>query len=225
MSIKDVQIDLRVAELLASRLCHDLVGPIGAVNNGIELIEDEDPGMIGEALKLTANSARQAANTLQFFRLAYGMTGSQVGGDLGELRDLVSGYLGSGGPGKISLDWSVRTNPAGAPEGLGKLVLNMVALASEGLPKGGGLNVAVGAGTGAGTGAAGLEVSVTAAGPGAKLREETVPALHPDVPVGDLTPRNVQGYFTRILARRAGGDLAVDTGQPERLVFSVTLPS
>ena len=211
----DVQIDLRVAELLASRLCHDLVGPIGAVNNGIELIEDEDPGMIGDALKLTAGSAKQAANTLQFFRLAYGVAGAQAGDDLGELRDLVSGFLGSG---KVSLNWSVQTGPAGAPDGLGKLVLNMIALAGEGLPKGGELSVAVGAN------GSGLDVSVTAAGPGAKLREESAPALRSDVSVGDLTPRNVQGYFTRILARRAGGDLAVDTDQPERLVFSVALP-
>jgi histidine phosphotransferase ChpT len=214
--MNDVMIDLRVAELLASRLCHDLVGPIGAVNNGMELIEDEDPGMIGEALALTANSAKQAANTLQFFRLAYGMAGAQVGGDLSSLRDLASGYLGSG---KTTLEWSVQTDPAGAPDGLGKLILNMIALAGEGLPKGGVLSVSVGAGTG------GLDVSVTAAGPGATLREETEPALHPDVSVGDLTPRNVQGYFTRILARRAGGDLAVDTAQPERLVFSLTVPA
>lgn len=212
----DVQIDLRVAELLASRLCHDLVGPIGAVNNGMELIEDEDPGMIDEALKLAANSAQQAANTLQFFRLAYGMAGGRVGGDLSELRDLVARYLGSG---KTTLGWSVQTDPAGAPESLGKLVLNMVALAAEALPKGGEVNVAVG------PGAAGLTVSVTAAGPGAKLREETAPALRPDVPVGDLTPRNVQGYFTRILAQRAGGDLTVDTAQSERVMVGVTLPA
>lgn len=216
MTMKDVQIDLRVAELLASRLCHDLVGPIGAVSNGLELMEDEDPDMMGEALKLSASSARQAAGTLQFFRLAYGMAGARVGGDLGALRDLVTGYLGSG---KIALDWSVRTDPAGAPDGLGKLVLNMTALAAEGLPKGGRLSVVAGAV------ADGLEVSVTAAGPGAKLREETVPALRPDVPIGELTPRNVQGYFTRILARRAGGELVLDTAQPDRLIFRVTLPS
>lgn len=212
----DVKIDLRVVELLASRLCHDLVGPIGAVNNGMELIEDEEPGMIDEALKLTASSARQAANTLQFFRLAYGMAGGRVGGDLSELRDLVAGYLGGGG--KVTLDWSVQAGPAGAPEGLSKLILNLVALAVEALPKGGGLSVGVQHGPG------GLEASVTAAGPGAKLREESVTALHPDVAVADLTPRSVQGYFTRLLARRAGGDLVIDTGQADRLVFTVKMP-
>jgi histidine phosphotransferase ChpT len=212
----DVQIDLRVAELLASRLCHDLVGPIGAVNNGMELIEDEDPGMIDEALKLAANSAQQAANTLQFFRLAYGMAGGRVGGDLSELRDLVTRYLNSS---KTTLEWSVQSNPTGAPEGLAKLLLNMVALAAEVLPKGGALSVDVS------PGAAGLGVSVTATGPGAKVREETEPALRPDVLVGELTPRNVQGYFTRILAGRSGGKLTIDTAQADRVVVGVTLPS
>ena len=212
----DVQIDMRVAELLASRLCHDLVGPIGAVNNGLELIEDEGPSMLDEALKLTASSAQQAANILQYFRLAYGMAGDRVGGDLSELHDLVANYLGSG---KIGLNWSVETGSAGISSGLGKLVLNMVALAAEGLPKGGTLDVE------AGPSSTALQVSVTATGPGAKLREEIVLGLQPDAPVADLTPRSVQGYFTRILAHRSGTELTVDMAQPERVVVGVTLPS
>lgn len=210
----DVQIDMRVAELLASRLCHDLVGPIGAVNNGLELIGDEDPGMLDEALKLTASSAQQAANTLQFFRLAYGLAGDRVGGNLSELHDLVANYLGSG---KIKLNWSIETGPVGIPKGLGKLVLNMVALAAEGLPKGGTLDVE------AGPSSAALHVAAIATGPGAKLREEIMLGLQPDASVADLTPRSVQGYFTRILAQRSGADLAVDTEKPERVTVGVTL--
>src|SRR3546814_3632269 len=72
----DIKIDLRVAELLASRLCHDLVGPIGAVGNGLELLGDEEFGMADDAMKLTTSSARQASHILQFFRLAYGMAGA-----------------------------------------------------------------------------------------------------------------------------------------------------
>ncbi len=75
----DVQIDLRVAELLASRLCHDLVGPIGAVNNGMELLEDSDLDMAQDAVRLAGNSAEHASTLLQFFRLAYGMAGSRQG--------------------------------------------------------------------------------------------------------------------------------------------------
>jgi len=73
----DVQIDMRVAELLASRLCHDVVGPVGAVNHGMELLEDEGAAFGEEALRLASTSARHAADLLQYYRLAYGAAGSQ----------------------------------------------------------------------------------------------------------------------------------------------------
>src|SRR3546814_1407714 len=82
----DIKIDRRVAELLAARLCHDLVGPIGAVGNGLELLGDEEFGMADDAMKLTTSSARQASHILQFFRLAYGMAGARVGADYSAIR-------------------------------------------------------------------------------------------------------------------------------------------
>ncbi|MHA1190655.1 MAG: histidine phosphotransferase family protein, partial [Alphaproteobacteria bacterium] len=132
----DIQIDMRVAELLASRLCHDLVGPIGAVNNGMELLEDEDLGMSDDAIQLSASSARQAANLLQFYRLAYGMAGGRIGGDMGDLQNLATGFLSSG---KTALNWLVGTPAGEAPEGLGKLLLNLIVLGDECLPRGGSL--------------------------------------------------------------------------------------
>jgi histidine phosphotransferase ChpT len=208
------QIDMRVAELLASRLCHDLVGPIGAVNNGMELMEDDDLGMSDDALQLAAKSARQAASALQFYRLAYGMAGARIGADLGDLQELAAGFLASS---KAALDWTVRQAPADAPEGLGKLLLNMIALAEETLPRGGTLSVAVLEGP------AGLEASVTASGAGARLREESQPALDENVTIDELTPRNVQGYFTRLLAQRMGSDLMIDSPGTDSLRLSATL--
>ena len=111
----DLTIDIRVAELLASRLCHDLVGPIGAVNNGIELMQDDSFGMADDALSLAAKSADQASNILQFFRLAYGMAGHRQGSDFGPVRDLVAGFLSHS---KAELDWSSGAIPEGTPDGL-----------------------------------------------------------------------------------------------------------
>ncbi len=210
----EFQIDMRVAELLASRLCHDLVGPIGAVNNGMELLEDEELGMPPDAVQLAANSARQAANLLQFYRLAYGMAGARIGADLGDLQELAAGFLASS---KTDLDWTIRQVPQGAPEGLGKLLLNMILLAEEALPRGGTLAVALLEGP------AGLEASITASGSGARLREESRPALGDNVTIEELTPRNVQGYFTRLLARRMGADLMIDSPGDDSLRLSVTL--
>ena len=209
------QIDMQVAELLASRLCHDLVGPIGAVNNGMELLEDEDLGMSEDAIQLSASSARQAANLLQFYRLAYGMAGGRIGTDFGALQELAAGLLASS---KATLDWTAAQPAGDAPEGLGKLLLNLIMLGEECLPRGGTLGVALS------NGAAGLEVVVTASGTGARLREESQPVLAGDVVIDELTPRNVHGYFTRLLAQRMGSELLiVDSPGADNVRLSVTL--
>src|SRR4029453_2273455 len=67
-----VKVDLRVLELLASRVCHDLISPIGAVGNGLELLEDADDEMSADALKLSVNCVRRASALLEFFRMASG---------------------------------------------------------------------------------------------------------------------------------------------------------
>jgi histidine phosphotransferase ChpT len=208
------QIDMRVAELLASRLCHDLVGPVGAVNNGMELLEDEDLGMSDDAIQLSASSARQAANLLQYYRLAYGMAGVRIGGDMGDLRELATGFLASS---KTTLNWSVGQPAGDLPDGMGKLLLNLIVLGEECLPRGGTIGVTLSEGV------AGLEVAVTANGTGARLREESQPVLADDVVIEELTPRNVHGYFTRLLAQRLGSELIVDSPGADSLRLSVTL--
>src|ERR1700691_3022054 len=65
-------IELRVLELLAARLCHDLIGPVSAIANGVELLADDDAGFAADALALVADSSRKAGRRLQFYRFAYG---------------------------------------------------------------------------------------------------------------------------------------------------------
>lgn len=212
----DMRIDMRVAELLASRLCHDLVGPIGAVNNGLELMAEGDgDDMSGEALHLVADAAGRAAGALQLYRLAYGMAGSRLGGDLREVREVVAGYLGHG---KASLDWAAPERLEEAPDGFGKLLINMILLGQEALPLGGTISVA------ATQGQSGLQASVAASGDRAGLLDESRPALADEVDLDELTPRSVQVYFTRLLARRLGTELALETTEPNRVEFSVALP-
>lgn len=210
-----VQIDMRVAELLASRLCHDLVGPVGAINNGLELLEEDDQEISGEAMELVADSARRAAAALQFYRYAFGMAGARMAGQLDEVRALAARHLANG---TVSLEWSLPEPAPEAPADLAKLLLNLVLLGGESLPRGGALSVAVRAGPD------GLEASVAASGPGAALREEARPALAAEAALEELTPRGVQAYFTRLLARRLGSDLRLDTSAPDRVRLSVAVP-
>src|ERR1700749_4801282 len=96
--------DLDFAALLVSRVCHDLVGPLGAVVNGLEVLEDErDAAMRADALKLVTSSAEQALARLQFLRIAFGAAGSAGAElDLGEVGRLVAGLLEGG---KVQLNW------------------------------------------------------------------------------------------------------------------------
>src|SRR6266446_1172522 len=73
-------IDLRVVELLAARLCHDLIGPLAAIANGVELLAEEDPDFVRDAVALVGESARKANRRLQFYRFAYGFSGGELAG-------------------------------------------------------------------------------------------------------------------------------------------------
>ena len=213
--------DLRVFELLASRLCHDIVGPIGAVNNGMELLEEDDEEMAGDAIELAAASARQAADALQFYRLAYGMAGTQVDANGPELAKLVNAFLEKH---NSRLVWPDGSLPVTAPDGFAKLVLNLVALAAESLPRGGEVTLAFAEGGTEGD-AGGLTVTAAARGEACGLRPEVAAALEEGCDVAELTPRNIQGHFTRLLAQRSGGRLEVASQGEGGYDFTVALPA
>ena len=210
----NLEIDLRVAELMASRLCHDLVGPIGAVGNGMELMADDEFGMADDAMRLAADSATHATDKLQFFRMAYGMAGSRHGNDLVPLRELAAGFLAHG---KVELDWPPPPEAIALPDGAGKAILNMVALAEEALPRGGVVRVSLAAA------AEGFDILCTARGQDAGLREETEAGLADGVAADDLTPRNVHAYFTKLVARRLGGVLERAKPEPDLLTLTLRL--
>ena len=95
-------IPLDVLELACSRICHDLVSPIGAINNGVELCQDVAGGTADEAMALIAESGRRAAARLQTFRLAFGAAGGQPGLGADAVRAAMQPYFAGG---KVRLDW------------------------------------------------------------------------------------------------------------------------
>ena len=123
------------ASLLCSRLCHDLMSPVGALNNGIELLADEqDPDMRDRCLDLLSDSARVTANKLKFFRLAFGAAGGFGDAvDTSEARTALEGLIGSGG--KIELGWMV--GDAKLSKSATKLLLNLALIGSDALVRGG----------------------------------------------------------------------------------------
>jgi histidine phosphotransferase ChpT len=183
---------LRVAGLLASRLCHDLVGPLGAVNNGLELIAEEDD-MAKEALGLAQRSAKRASSRLQFFRYAFGAAGGEPNFGHGEARPIALNLLGNG---DIAMDWP-DAKGVELPTGAGRLLLNLALLASECLPRGGNVKVSLAAN----------RVTMEASGPQARLPAETKAAMAGSVAPAQLTARTVVGYYVMQLAGGIGAKL------------------
>ncbi|PQM27930.1 histidine phosphotransferase [Sphingopyxis lindanitolerans] len=126
------------ASMLASRLCHDLLSPVGAFANGLELLADEkDPEMRARCIDLLEQSARTSANKLKFFRLAFGSAGGfgeRVPAD--EARSAIQGIIGDRA---IDLNWMIGTDPL--PKPAVKIILNLSLLLVDALVRGGRLDV------------------------------------------------------------------------------------
>ena len=189
------QLTFEVMDLLCSRLCHDLISPVGAINNGVELIEDLGEDMAGEAIGLIAQSGRRAAGRLRCYRLCYGAAGAQATVGLDEARDIATGYLDGG---KATLDWHVTTDwgVGGPPPGTVKVLLNLLVVADEALSQGGVITVRME------DSGAGRAITVGARGVNAGLREHQDTALDGTIATEELSARTVQAFVTGLFARR-----------------------
>lgn len=219
-----VKVDLDVVQLLCSRLCHDLIGPVGAVNVGVEMFEEAAHAEAdAEALAMLGRSARQVKAALALYRIAFGFGGLSEDGDIdGQLREVVDTFVGDG---PVTLDWPLpEPETPGLDAVTAKLLLNMVLLGHGALIRGGTLGIRV-----VDLGDDGRGLAVIATGERARLRDElrsaaTAPvaavataASAADGGIGEaLTAYTVQAALTRLLADAAGAELEVtDTGQGE----------
>ena len=198
------------ASLLCSRLCHDLLSPVGAMNNGLELLADEnDPDMRERVIELLADSARASADRLKFFRLAFG-AGGGFGEtlDANEVRVAVEGLVR--GNARIALGWMVEA-PA-IPKTAAKILLNLVMVAFDALVRGGRLDVGVEGG----------EVVVRAEGPRIVLDAEIRQVL--GAGQGPVTSRTSAVWLTRRLADDAGGSISLADSEEGVLLLGAQLP-
>jgi histidine phosphotransferase ChpT len=204
------------ASLLCSRLCHDLLSPVGALNNGIELLADEhDPEMRARCLELLGESARASANKLKFFRLAFGAAGGfgdEV--DTREARVAIEGLFG--GDGRIQLGWMVD-EPTMSKSGL-KVLLNLVLIAGDALVRGGRLDV------GAERNGGGLDIVVRAEGSRIVLDPELKRVLAGASGEGEIAPRAAAAWLVHSLVSEAGGEVQVADAEDNVILFGISLP-
>jgi histidine phosphotransferase ChpT len=204
------------ASLLCSRLCHDLLSPVGALNNGIELLADEhDPEMRARCLDLLGDSARASANKLKFFRLAFGAAGG-FGDDVDtrEARVAIEGLFG--GDGRIQLGWMVD-EPTMSKSAL-KILLNLVLIAGDALVRGGRLDV------GAERHEGGLDIVVRADGPRIVLDPELKRALLGETEEEAIAPRAAAAWLVNCLVGECGGEIQVSDQDPSVLLIGAAIP-
>lgn len=177
----------RVLELIASRICHDLVSPVGAVNNGVELMQElgEDAG--DEAVQLIASSAQQASIRLKAFRLSYGAAGTDKNVGFKEIRDAFTDLIGQGRI-QVEFEPDLGVKFSMPPRGFFKILLNLLVLAEECNHGEGKIAVS------ALEGNKGMRVLVT--GNHAGFRDGAEAALRGETPADELDPRSVHAYIT-----------------------------
>ena len=210
--------ELRMAELLCTRLCHDLTGPIGAVNNGAEFLSEEGFNMQNQAVELIISSAFSAVTRLQFYRMAYGKVRDHGEASLADKQKLASDFFADT---KVTLDWpDSHTDAANVSISLkmSRVLFNLLIVASGVLIRGGTIAIRIGQDE-----PAHKQIIVTAQGPGLKWDAESASIFAGTFNKDELNPKNVQTYLTKCLTDELKATLEAKVNG-EELSLQVTQP-
>jgi histidine phosphotransferase ChpT len=205
-------VDATVLELLASRICHDLISPVGAVNNGVEFLQEMGADAGDEAIDLIAYSAHQASAKLQAFRMAYGAGGRDPNIKPENVHTTFGELIGKDS--RVSQDWDphAKLSYDEIPLGLCKVLMGTMMLAIEVLPRGGVVKVLPGADN---------ETIVTAEGQDASPRPNMASALGRSLPTSELDPRLVHAYALSMIAAQYGFAIGMSAQDSGKVTFSI----
>lgn len=208
-----IQIDTGILELMASKVCHDIISPIGAVNNGIEFLTEMGDNVDEEVVNLISFSASQASAKLKAYRMAYGAGGADDSIKPEEVHQAIESIVAE--EGKVKQDW----DPYGElgygddrPKAFSKMLVCGLILAMECLPKGGTLKVQAGEEN---------ETVIVASGENACIRERTGEALEQKIPREALEPKYVHPFLTGLLGKAYGYSASMH--EPEENVVHIHL--
>ncbi|NVD45413.1 histidine phosphotransferase family protein [Qipengyuania atrilutea] len=206
---------LELAALMCSRLCHDMLSPVGALSNGLELLAEEpDPEMRQKCLELLEQSAKISTDKLKFFRLAFGAAGGfGEAVPVEEPQELINALASNNA--RITLNWALaeRTLPKPAV----KVMLNFAQIAIDSLIRGGQLDI------GAERRGGSVEIVVRATGERVAFDQTIGEALDGSLDADELTSRTAAAYMIAQLAEDQGGSLQFHH-DPKALVLGAALP-
>jgi histidine phosphotransferase ChpT len=206
---------LDLAALLCSRVCHDVISPVGAIVNGLEVLEEEkDAEMRGIALDLIRKSAETASARLQFCRLAFGAAGS-VGAsiDTGDAEKVARGLFADG---RTKLEWNGPRILL--PKNTVKLILNLCLVAAGAIPRGGVVAVTLAGNE------TDIKITVAAQGVNAKLAAHVAGLLAGTPETATIDAQAIQPYYTGLIARAASMRLEMSSLADEVAIEALPVP-
>lgn len=199
------------ASLLCSRLCHDLLSPVGALNNGLELLADEsDPAMRERCMELLTASATASANKLKFFRLAFGAAGGfGEAVDTREARAAIEGLFSENK--RLEIGWLIEAERL--PKLAVKVLLNLALIAGDALVRGGKLDIGAEEEDGR------VEIVLRGEGTRVILDQELRTALTGAPADTVITPRAAAAFMASELVRQGDGTIQVSEPNEGVLLF------
>lgn len=200
----------RILELLASKICHDLISPVGAVSNGVEILEELGPEAGEDVTSLIEYSATQAASKLKAMRMVYGLGGGDDNIKLEDVHKTFGDFIV--GEARISQDWDpYMEHGIDARKGLAKALLSCLMLCIEGLPKGGEIRVIPD----------GDALVVRGEGDNAKFKDGYTDSLNHDVHTSQLDPKLIHAYVTGLIAQSYGFEIQAE--EPDSNIICLRL--
>ncbi len=190
-----------ILELLASKICHDLISPVGAIANGVEILEELGGSSDNDdVIALISSSAAQANAKLKMMRMAYGIGGSDSSIKAEEVHKIFGEFLE--GENRLSQNWNPYADLGIEPkDGFAKMLISCLLLLIDALPRGGVLSVE--------SDAKGVML-LTAEGENARFRDGYIPALKHTITTTKLDPKLIHAYITGLLAQKYGFEITIE---------------
>ena len=204
-----------LAALLCSRLCHDLLSPVGALSNGLELLADEpDAEMRARCIELLEQSAKISTDKLKFFRLAFGAAGGfGENVPVEEAQEVVAALAADAK--RVELNWALAETSL--PKPAVKVMLNLAQIALDALVRGGTLDI------GAEKRDGNIEIVARAAGQRLAFDETIGQALQGEIAAADISSRTAAAHMIALVAGEMGGGLQYVLSE-DALVLGAVLP-
>lgn len=216
-TIGENALEAKLAEMLCTKMCHDLIGPLGAIKNGAEFIMEDGNLVKNQAMDLISSSAVEAVARIQLFRQAYGYTSSTGEAGLTEIRSLALNFFNEG---KVGIDWPENYTEASGisiNHQAKKLLLNCFLIAAACLIKGGIVSFrAIKEGES-------KTFRLAARGIGAKMDKTILEILNGSFKGDGFDPKTVQPFYTHVLCLRIGGNIEVSSREDE-IDLVLTIP-